>query len=430
MRSKIKALRERNQQIAAEARQMRESLTEDSTEAEIREIDDRFDRAMADFDKNEAEAERLEKLVQIEARAASYGDRVDETRRPGAGGEVRGNEEDAEASEQRKVVVTPEQAFTMAVRFGASSLPAEHRNLIRMSAEIPQEIRAQGVGTDSAGGFTVPEGFQAEITKSMALWGPMLDGNITRVLDTATGNTIPWPTVDDTANVGALLAENTAEGEQDVTFGQKTLDAYKYSSDIVRVSLELLQDSAFNMDQLLSELFGERLGRIGNTALTTGTGTAQPNGIVTASSLGKTAASATAITMDELIDLLHSVDPAYRGSPRARWMFNDTTLSAIRKLKDGNSNYIWQPADARSGEPATLLGYPYSVNQAMSSIATGNRTVVFGDLNKYVVRRVRDFTLLRLSERYADFYQVGFLAFSRIDGELMDTAAVKHLKQA
>ena len=133
---------------------------------------------------------------------------------------------------------------------------------------------------------------------------------------------------------------------------------------------------------------------------------------------------------DEIIDLFHSVDPAYRASPSCRFMFNDSTLSAIRKLKDGDGNYLWQAADGRAGEPAAILGRGYVINQAMDSIATAKKTVLFGDMNKYVVRRVRDFTLLRLAERYAEYYQVGFLAFNRLDGELLDTAAVKHLVQA
>jgi HK97 family phage major capsid protein len=208
------------------------------------------------------------------------------------------------------------------------------------------------------------------------------------------------------------------------------LDAYKISSDIIRVSYELLQDSGFDMDAIIGEAFGERLGRKSNGFLTTGTGSSQPNGIVTAAALGKTAASATAITWDEIFDLFHSVDPAYRGSPKARFMFNDATLLVLRKLKDGDGNYLWQESNARTGEPATISGKPYSINQAMDSIATGNRTVVFGDFSKYIVRKAAGMQMLRLVERYGEFWQVGFIAMNRIDGELLDTAAVKHLIQA
>lgn len=427
----LKDIRDRQNQLTQEARGYLDQITDDTNEGEARELEQKFDQHMAEVDSLEERAVRLEKLGEAEKRQKSFDSGVDETRRPGSADEIR-SEGKGEVDEQPGPKMTEERAFELAVRFGAGALGNEARSLLRRADErdLPEEIRAQSVGTDSAGGYTVPEGFQAEIVKSMAMWGPMLDPGVTRVLNTATGNPIPWPTVDDTSNVGALLAENTQEGEQDVTFGQKMLDAYKYSSDIVRVSLELLQDSAFDMDQLLAELFGERLGRISNTALTTGTGSSQPNGIMTASTTGVTAAAVSAITFDEVIELLHSVDPAYRASPRCAFMFNDSTLEALRKLKDGQGNYLWQAADGRSGEPASILGYPYVINQAVASLATGNRTMAFGDMNKYVVRRVREFTLLRLSERYADFYQVGYLAFNRVDGELMDAAAVKHLVQA
>lgn len=423
----IKTLREQQNQIVDEARKYIDQIDEKTESGVAKELEEKYDRAMADFDKLEADIQRRVKLDEAEQRYEATGQQVDQAKRPGTEDHIRSQH--VEQAEPEKDM-SAEDAFAIACRFGVGALPTETRSLVQHNLDLPKEIRAQAVGTDSAGGYTVPEGFQAEIVKSMAAWGPMLDPSVTRVLNTSTGNDIPWPTVNDTSNTGALLAENTQEGEQDVTFAQKVLGAYKYSSDIVRVSLELLQDSAFDMDQLLSELFGERLGRIGNAQLTTGTGSGQPNGIVTASSAGKTAASATAITFDEIIDLFHSIDPAYRASPRCSFMFNDSTLSSIRKLKDGDGNYLWQSADGRSGEPATILGRPYVVNQAMASIATGNKTVLFGDMNKYVVRRVRDFTLLRLAERYADFYQVGFLAFNRIDGELLDTAAVKHLVQA
>jgi len=260
----------------------------------------------------------------------------------------------------------------------------------------------------------------------------MLDPGVTRVVDTDTGAALPWPTSDDTGNVGALLAENAQITEQDVAFGAKQLDAYTYTSKIVRVSMLLLQDSAFDMGGLIDTLFGERIGRAANIDLTVGNGTNKPNGIVNAAGVGQTAASATAVGADEIIDLYHSVDPAYRNAPGFRMMFHDNTLKAIRKLKDGQGNYLLDSLKD-GGAVLNLAGItvPYVVNQAMAAtIATGNKTIVAGDFNKYIVRRVKDYTLLRMTERYADFLQVGFVAFNRIDGELSDAAAVKVLQQA
>src|SRR3546814_6070298 len=122
-----------------------------------------------------------------------------------------------------------------------------------------------------------------------------------------------------------------------------------------------------------------------------------------------------------------SIDPAYRAASTCRFMFNDSTLLSMRKLKDGDGNYLWQPADGRTGAPATVLGYGFALNQAMDSLAAAKKALLFGDFNKYVVRRFREFAVRRLDERYAEYDPVGFIGFARDYGELLDTAAVKHL---
>ena len=297
----------------------------------------------------------------------------------------------------------------------------------RAPKSIDQIIQAQSVGTDSAGGYTVPEGFVPNLEKAMLTFGPMRQ--VSDILRTATGNDLPWPTVNDTSNAGALLAENTQDSEQDVAFGVMTLGAYKYTSKIVRVSVELLQDSAFNLGAELGSLLGERLGRIQNTHATTGTGSSQPNGVVTAGTLGKTAAAVAAVTSNEIIDLYHSVGRAYRGG--ASFMANDSTLAAIRQLKDGDSQYLWQPG-MQAGQPDRLFGAPVLVNDDMATLATGNKTIIFGDLSKYKMREVLGVTLVRMVERYADYHQVGFVAITRFDGDLLNagTGPVKYLQQA
>ena len=175
----------------------------------------------------------------------------------------------------------------------------------------------------------------------------------------------------------------------------------------------------------VADLLGERVGRIANTQLTTGSGSSAPNGIVTASSLGVTAASASAIAFDETIDLVHSVDPAYRTGPKVAYMFNDSTLKAVRKLKNGDGDYIWQAGNVQAGVPATLNGYRFYINQGMASIATGNKAMIFGDLGKYYVRKVGQPIIGVLRERF--WPDLGIAGLIRFDGELADTAAVKHL---
>ncbi len=420
----IRELLEKMARIATEARAKLEECNNDTPEERCAEVEREFEAMMDEHDALEGKVQRMRRLEAAEARSNAPDDR-----RPNGGdGEARGGDNgDGVTIEYRDV-------FEQAIRHGAATLTDEQRGILMQGRiNVPEELRAQSAVTDAAGGFAVPEGFSGEIDQAMALWGPMWDGDIVRELITASGNRIPWPTVDDTGQTGEDHAENAAatdDGSGDAVFAEKQLDAYVHDTKVVRVPIELLQDSAVNMENLLADLFGERLGRRSNTALTTGTGASQPNGIVTASSLGHNAAAAGAIASDELLDLQHSVDPAYRQSPKARWMFNDDTLKAIRKLKDGDGNYLWQMGDIRSGEPSTILEYPYSVNQAMAGIATGNKSMLFGDFNKYVVRKVIQFQLLTLRERYAEHFQIGMIAFRRFDGELINTAAVKHLIQA
>ena len=422
MSVQLKELREQQARLATNARAKFDEIKDDTPEDRAAEIEREFDGMMADYDKLGEKIERMARIEEAEARA-NEGD----PRRPrGENVEARGDDDEGELDYG--------DVFSKAIRFGAAALTAEERALLRHGAQdVPKEVRAQAAGTDSAGGYTVPEGFSGEIDKAMAAWGPMWDASIVRELNTSTGNALPWPTVDDTSKTGELKAENAAvtdDGSDDVVFGQKMFNAYVYSTKMVRIPMELLDDSEFDIEALMNDLFGERLGRLSNAVLTTGDGTNKPHGIVTASAMGKTAAAAAAVTSDEIIDLLHSVDPAYRQSPKCRWQFNDTTLAAIRKLKDGQGNYLWQMGDVRTGEPDRLLAHPYSVNQAMANIATGTKPIIFGDHSRYVVRKVRGFTVITLRERYAENFQVGMVGFKRFDGELLNTAAVKHMLMA
>jgi len=291
------------------------------------------------------------------------------------------------------------------------------------------ERRAAMSTSDGTGGETIPEGFVSNFETALLAYGGVR--KVATVLRTDKGNALPWPTTNDTGNKGALIAESTADAEQNVATSSITLNAYKYTSKIIKVPAELLEDSAFDLVSFCGERCGERVGRITADHFTTGTGSAQPNGIVTASTAGKTAASATAIAANELIELLHSVDPAYRGQPGFGWMFHDNVLLYIRKLKDDDGQYLWQPG-MRADVPDTLYGYPYTINQSMaSSIAASAKTVLVGLLKKYIVRDVRSLRLKHLKERYAEYDQEAFIAYSRHDGELLDagTHPVKHLIQ-
>lgn len=407
----VRELRERQSKLLAEARAKLDSITDDLDEGRQAEIEAEYDRIMADHDKVEARANREE---QLEARTTAL--TAGDPRRPVG---------DNRTAEARGRSVTVEEAFRSYLVNGASGMEPEAR------AMLMAEDRAQSVGTPSAGGFTVPTTLRAELVKSLAMWGPMLDPGVTRQLVTSAGEQIFWPTMNDTANAATIIGENVALNPPtnvpgDVAFNQVGVGAFKYSSGLIQVSLELLQDSVLNIGQVISDAFAERLGRGVNAHLTNGAGTTQPFGIVTRSTMGKTV-DAAAVDFDDLIDLVHSVDPAYRQSPSCRFMFNDQTLAGLRKIKDDEGRYVWQPSNAVTGEPGSILGYRYTINQAMPGVVDEAKPIVFGDFNKYVVRRVREFSVRRLDERFAEFGQVGLISFARFDGQLLDTAAVKHI---
>jgi HK97 family phage major capsid protein len=280
------------------------------------------------------------------------------------------------------------------------------------------EMRAQATATDAAGGYLVPEDWASSIESAMLAYGGIR--NRATVIRTSSGNPLHMPTDNDTSNAGSILAENTQDSEQDVVFSELILNSYKYTSNIIRVSVELLQDNAFNLETFLQQKFAERLGRATAAHYATGTGTAQPNGLFTAATSGKTTATNSAITYAELIDLKHSVDPAYRGN--AAWVMNDSTLAVIKKLLDGNSRPLWNPS-VEMGNPGTFDGDAIVIDQGAPSIATTTTPIAYGDLSKYIIRDSSGISMTRLVERYADFHQVGFLAIMRTDGDLLDAGS-------
>lgn len=419
MATRLIELREKQATIVSEARERLDQISATTDEARAKELETQHDAAMAEHD-------RLEKLIEREEKVVALEKRAEENRakqRPNPGDTEGRGQDDGEKLEYREV-------FHKMLRAGGdmAELSGEERAILRSGHVSKDELRAQTVGTTTAGGFTVPTELANFIVKSMKDWGPMYDEAITTVLNTASGNPIKIPTVDDTAVTAGAHTEGTAltdDGGKDATFGQKSLDAYVYDTEFVRFSMELAQDSIFNVESLLGDLLGERLGRIANNHLTVGDGTGDPNGVVTASSLGITSAATAAITGDEIIDLLHSVNAAYRRSPKARFMFADTTLAAIRKLKDGNGNYLWQMGDVKTAQPGSLLGYPYSINDDMDSLAAAKKVMLFGDFSKYFVRKVGSPVIGVLRERF--WPDLGIAGLIRFDGELGDTAAVKHL---
>lgn len=402
----VKELREQRAKLVDEARAIL-----DKAEAEKRDLskedEAKWDQCMADADKLKAEIDRLERQM---AADSELQERIYQ----------RAGREDTDKGEAERRTLLEKAAFRNWLKGGMSALTDEQRNyMISRMGEVPAEARALSVGTTTAGGYTVPQDFREELEKALLAFGGMR--SVATILRTATGAALPMPTVNDTSNAGAILAENTQVSEQDVTFGQLTLDAYMYTSKLVRVSLQLLQDSAFSIESFLRDILAERIARITNTHFTTGTGSGQPNGIVTAATLGKTGTTGqtTSVIYNDLVDLEHSIDPSYRRRPGTRWMFADSTLKAIKKLVDGQSRPLWAPG-ITVGEPDTILGYRYEINQDVAAMAANAKSILFGDFSKYLIRDVLDVQLMRFNERYMDFLQIAFMSYSRHDGDLLD----------
>lgn len=317
-------------------------------------------------------------------------------------------------------------AFSAFMRHGVDRLDPEQRQLMMANFDQSPEMRAQATTSGSVGGFLIPPGYRAVMTEAMKAYGGLI--NYANVINTATGAPLQWPTNNDTSNVGAILAENATISAGDVALGTKTIGAYVYTSNLVLVSLQLLQDSVFDLDTWLPRKLGERIGRIVSTHLISGNGTTQPEGIATNATVGVTGAAGFGITYDNIIDLEHSVDPAYRASGRARFLFNDGTLAILRKLKDTQGRPLWLPVPV-PGMPATINGVQYTIDQGVAAPGASTKSILFGDFHAaYIVRQVLDTQMVRLSERYADALQVGFFGFTRLDAKADDANAVRALQ--
>ena len=395
-----------------------ERTEHDNIHKDIERLNDEVDLLLRGVEGDQKAAEQEARLAGFAGSVAGSQNAADPPA-TGAGPEDR-------AKAQKEATERHERAFSNYLRVGMSGLGTEDRQVMAGTFQRDDAItqaaagavqRAQSVGAVAAGGYLAPESFSNQLEVSMLAWGGMFQA--ARRFPTSDGRVLPWPTVDDTSNKGAILAENTEVAEQDFVFSEIQFDAYMYTSKLVRVSLQLLQDSAFDLNAFLADALGVRLGRIINEHATTGTGTAQPNGVVTAATSALTAASATDLAYADYINLKHGVDPAYRTGPSVYYMMNDTTLGEAKLLLDGNSRPLWQSGMAVDA-PNTIDGDPYIINQDMASTTTGAKPLLYGDFSKYIMREVAGTQLLRLEERFAEYLQVGFLAFRRFDSDLLD----------
>ena len=345
-------------------------------------------------------------------------------------------EEDRELMERRAMAT-----FANYILRGDAAIDGEGKKLLK-------ELRKQGTSildwerrgtnviatetTTTYGGYLVPVTLWTELERRMKLFGGMMQA--CRVINTDDGGLLNWPTNDDTAPTGNWLAEprSAALTVEDTTFNRVQYNSCTWGT-LAKFTIEMFQDERVNllMEQI-TDIFSERAGRALNAAFTTGSGTGRPTGLLTSTSAGKTAASATAITKAEIIDLVHSIDPAYRTGPNVGFMMNDAILGYIRKLDFGSTNNdpLWQPSYT-AGVQDRLLGYPVYINQDMdSTVAATKKTMVFGDFSKYIIREVQRPSMYLMQERYMDELHKGLVMWCRYDGKLLQSNAIKHFLQS
>ena len=288
--------------------------------------------------------------------------------------------------------------------------------------------------TGSQGGYTVQTEVAKQVLDALKAYGGMRA--VTEVYQTAGGNPMQYPTSDGTSETGEIIGQNTTATGQDISFGTLPLNVYKFSSKFVAVPFELLQDSSVDVEAFVTKRLITRLGRITNTKFTVGAGDGsnEPNGVITAAGVGVTAANATsqvtAVIYDSLVDLQHSVDPAYRAAGTCKFMMHDLSVKVVRKIKDSQGRPIFVPGyevGSPKGAPDSILGDPIQVNQDMAQMGVSAKSIAYGDFSYYKIRDVMDVTMFRFTDSaFTKLGQVGFLAWMRSGGNLIDVGgAVK-----
>lgn len=415
MKQSIQALRERRSAIAKNINALMENHKGDKWGADQQKS---YDEGMAEIDQINAEIQRTEQYLAKIGEDAANGntDAImnHATRTPGAQ-----NEES--------------RMLRNYLHGGLQALSADEAARVR-ARRAPDLQNAMSTGVPSEGGYTVAPEYFRRLTEAMKAYGGLR--RVATVIRTSTGAPLNFPTADATAEEGAIVGENQPVGaNQDTAFGNLDLKVFKYTSKPIAVPFELLQDSMFDIEAYIEALLAMRVGRITSKHFVTGNGATQPLGLVTAAPVGKAGAAGQVaeITYDDLVDLEHSVDPIYRNSAACSFLMHDQSVKAVRKIKDADGRPIFVPGYEQGnpgGAPDRLLNRPLVIDQGMPLMAANAKSVAFGDLSKYLIREVMDFTLFRMADsKYIENGQIGFVGFNRQGGGLIDVGGAVKLYQ-
>jgi len=393
---------ELRQKRAALVKQAREIL--DKAEKENRDLtaeeEQEYERIMEEVDKLGKQIEREERMRALEK---DLDTRDAEPHKPEP--QIQQRDARSRGTEEYR------NAYLNYLRLGRNGLDAN-------------EIRALQVGTDTEGGYLVPDEFEKTLVQGLEEQNIMR--GLATVITTSSGELIV-PTVT-SHGTAAWTGEEAAFTPSDEAFGQIRLSAYK-ATTLILVSEELLNDSAFDLEAYIQREFARRIGALEEAAFVNGDGTGKPTGVVQGASEGKVGATGqtTSVTADDLIDLYHSLKRPYR--PRATWLMADSTAKAIRKLKDNDGQYLWQPG-LQAGQPDRILGRPVAISDYMPEMAASAKSILFGDFSYYWIADRQGRVFQRLNELYATNGQVGFRAYQRVDGKLILSEAVKYYQNA
>ena len=383
----ITELRNKRAELVKDARELL-----DTAEAEERDLNadeqKKYDDIMADVDQMGVRISRLEKLDGIESRLK------EPASKPLIPLELSGDENgQAENPRARKEY---RESYNQYLRRGLSGI-------------LPEEMRALQVGTDSEGGYLVPDEFDRQLIQALQ------DANIMRamatVIQTSGTHNIPMVSSHGTAS---WIAEEGSFSLSDEAFTQVVIGANKLGT-MIKVSEELLQDNAYNLESYLVSEFGRRIGAAEEAAFVNGDGSGKPTGVIGSGTVGVTAAAVNAVTADEIMELYHALSRPYRA--RAQWLMADATALAIRKLKDGNGQYMWQPG-LQAGQPDMLMGRSVAISDSVQTMAATKKVIAIGDFSYYTIGDRGGRSFQRLVELYAVNGQVGFRAWERTDGKL------------